>query len=246
VKKIIFIIIAVIAVSLTVYFFVFQVDLKANKIQIQTKNNFASNSAITIEDSNLNRDKTEENADQKSNITKENKSNNDDGDIVSENAPPEKNSSKLKITDKLLSWGYAKASGRKIDTIIIHSSYNAIGKDVYNLADIISEYKGIGVSPHYIIDRLGGIYRLVSEQNIAYHAGVSKTPDGRNDVNDFSIGIELTNTKTDKPTDDQYNSLKSLLTYIKGEYKIKYVLGHSDIASGRKDDPWNFDWGKIK
>ena len=152
-----------------------------------------------------------------------------------------------KIINKLADWGFSKSDNRKIDTIIIHSSYNAVGSDVHDLDDIIyKEYKPYGVSPHYIISREGKIYRLVEDKNIAYHAGVSKVPDGRTGVNNFSLGIEIVNTKSEKPNEAQYDALKNLLSYLKSEYKIKYVLGHSDIAPGRKDDPWNFDFGKIK
>jgi len=155
--------------------------------------------------------------------------------------------SKFKINDRLVSWGFTKSSGRSIDTIIIHSSYNAVGSDVHDLDDIINkEYKPNGVSPHYIISRDGKIYRLVADQNIAYHAGVSKVPDGRKNVNDFSIGIEIVETQSESPSSAQYSSLKSLISYLKDKYKIKYVLGHSDIAPDRKDDPWNFSWSKIK
>lgn len=152
----------------------------------------------------------------------------------------------LKITNKLVSWGYSSASSRKIDTIIIHSSYDALGDDPYNISGIIAEYKQYGVSAHYLIGRDGKIYRLVEDKNIAYHAGESEVSDGRSGVNAFSIGIELVNTKTGKVTDDQYDSLKKLIAEIKAKNKIKYVLGHEDIAPGRKDDPWGFDWDKIK
>lgn len=173
----------------------------------------------------------------KENITSKN-------DAVSEMPSP---STTLKITNRLVSWGFSASSGRTIDTIIIHSSYNAIGSDEHDLDDIINkEYKPAGVSPHYIIARDGKIYQLVADKNIAYHAGVSKMPDGRDGVNNFSIGIEIVETKSESPNSAQYSALKSLINHLKGEYKIKYVLGHSDIASGRKDDPWNFDWSKIK
>jgi N-acetyl-anhydromuramyl-L-alanine amidase AmpD len=150
------------------------------------------------------------------------------------------------ITDKYISWGYEKPEKtRSIDTIVIHSSYNALGGDPYSLEKLLSEYKQYGVSAHYVIDREGKIYRLVSEKNIAYHAGVSKVPDGRTGVNNFSIGIELMNKEDSKFTDDQYESLNNLLSDIKKRYKIKYVLGHNQIAPGRKSDPWNFEWGKL-
>jgi hypothetical protein len=160
---------------------------------------------------------------------------------VEKNAPADK----LGIIDRLVSWGYEKASGRKIDTIIIHSTYNSLGGDQFSLEKILSIYKSYGVAPHYIIDRDGKIYCLVADENIAYHAGKSQMPDGRTDANNFSIGIELVNSKTEKPTDDQYAALKKLISQLKSEYKIKYILGHNQIAPIRKDDPWNFDWRKV-
>lgn len=152
-----------------------------------------------------------------------------------------------KIINRLVSWGYEKSSGRLIDTVVIHSSYNAVGDDPYDLEDIIEkEYRPAGVSPHYIVDRKGTIYRLVEDKNIAYHAGESRVPDGRTGVNRFSLGIEIVGKKTDSPSSAQYASLKALLASFQGKYKIKYILGHSDIAPGRKDDPWGFDWGKVR
>ena len=157
----------------------------------------------------------------------------------------QENNNGLKIANKFVSWGYEKAEGRIINTIVIHSSYNALGGDVYDSDKLIKEYRDYSVAPHYLIDRKGNVYKLVEEKNIAYHAGESRTPDGRNNVNNFSIGIELMNMKTDKFTDAQYSSLNKLLKNLKDKYKIKYVLGHNQIAPGRKDDPWNFNWNKI-
>lgn len=157
---------------------------------------------------------------------------------------PEKEDS-FKIINKLVDFGFQRSADRKIDTIVIHSSYNSLGGDVYDVGAIIDIYEQYGVAAHYLIGRDGKIYRLVEDKNIAYHAGVSQVPDGRKNVNDFSIGIELVNTKTDKMTDKQYDALSKLVDQIKKENKIKYVLGHDQIAPGRKDDPWNFDWNKL-
>ena len=162
-----------------------------------------------------------------------------------ESQPASKVDSKVSITSKLMSSGYQKASGRKIDTIIIHSSYNSLGGDEYSVDKIIDIYKSYGVSAHYLMDRKGQIYQLVEDKNIAYHAGVAKVPDGRTNVNEVSIGIELINNKTDKFTESQYKALDSLLSLLKSKYNVKYVLGHNQIAPGRKDDPWNFNWDKI-
>lgn len=150
------------------------------------------------------------------------------------------------IIQKNVSWGYQNASGRKIDTVIIHSSYNALGGDEYDVDKLIKEYKDYGVAPHYLIDRQGGTYQLVQDKNIAYHAGTSSVPDGRTNVNNFSLGIEMMNTKTDEYSAAQYSALNKLISNIKTKYKIKYVLGHNQIAPGRKDDPWNFKWGKLE
>jgi hypothetical protein len=153
---------------------------------------------------------------------------------------------KLSITNRLVTWGFQKVADRKIDTIIIHSSYDAIGDDPYSVSGVIAEYKEYEVAPHYLIDRQGKVYRLVEDKNIAYHAGESKMPDGRTGVNAFSIGVEMLTTKKEKLTDAQYSALKLLIADLKGKYKIGDVLGHNQIAPGRKDDPWNFEWSKLK
>jgi N-acetyl-anhydromuramyl-L-alanine amidase AmpD len=152
----------------------------------------------------------------------------------------------IRIVNHLIKWGHDMTNHpRKIEAIIIHSSYNSLTSDSFNFNGVLREYKAIGVAPHYIIDRAGTIYRLVPDRAIAYHAGKSRLPDGRTNVNSLSIGIEIINTMSDSPTTAQYVSLANLVRCLKSEYPIKYVLGHSDIAPGRKTDPWNFDWKKF-
>lgn len=149
------------------------------------------------------------------------------------------------IINKKTTWGYSTSNNRNIDTLIIHSSYDALGTEPYDLEGLINEYKQYGVAPHFLINRKGNVYRLVDEKNIAYHAGISKMPDGRTGANNFSIGIELMNTKEDDYTKNQYSALNKLIDYLEKQYDIKYVLGHQDISPDRKTDPWNFDWKKI-
>jgi N-acetyl-anhydromuramyl-L-alanine amidase AmpD len=146
---------------------------------------------------------------------------------------------------RLADWGHTIAAGRKIDTLIIHSSYNALGGDIYDLDKIINIYRDYEVAPHYIVARDGKIYQLVKEPDIAYHAGKSKMPDGRENVNDFSIGIEMVNSEEEGPSEKQYSALKKLIARIKTRREIKNILGHNDIAPGRKTDPWKFDWNKL-
>jgi len=99
-----------------------------------------------------------------------------DADIVNK-------TNNLSIIKNLVSFGFEKKDSRTIDTIIIHSSYDALGSDPYSVSGLINEYKQYGVAPHYLIDRQGVIYLLVEEKNVAYHAGVSSVPDGRTNVN---------------------------------------------------------------
>ncbi len=150
------------------------------------------------------------------------------------------------IKQDLVSFGHQKTSGRKIDTIILHSSYDALGDEPYSYSGLVEEYRQYGVAAHYLIDRKGKIYQLVRDQDIAYHAGQSQVPDGRTSVNSFSLGIEIMNTKEENYTKSQYQALNELLNYLEDQYSIKYTLGHNDIAPDRKTDPWNFDWDKIK
>ncbi len=151
-----------------------------------------------------------------------------------------------KIVQRVVSWGFQKSAERKIDTIILHSSYDALGNDPFSVSGVIAEYKQAQVSPHYLIARDGTIYQLVSDQNIAWHAGVAKMPDGRTDVNSFSIGVEIINTQTGKFTSAQYDSVNRLIGDLKNKYPIKNILGHSDIAPGRKTDPWGIEWKKVQ
>ena len=151
------------------------------------------------------------------------------------------------IVDRLMSTGFVvPAKARTIDTIVLHSSYNSLGGDPYSVEKVVAIYESYGVSAHYLIDRSGTIYRLVADQNIAYHAGASKMPDGRKDVNNFSIGIEIMNTEETSYTKAQYEAVNTLVATLKKKYAIKNIVGHADIAPDRKSDPWNFDWKKLK
>lgn len=231
------------------YFFVFKNSARKEiKIENEIAENNFQRGSISLDQndqkrSNLDKENPEVVPEEVKNNNPETKIDNQDKtETAAEKIAP---ADKINISSKFVSWGYKKTYARKIDTIIIHSTYNALGGDPFSLDKILDIYKSYGVSPHYIIDRSGKIYRLVADENIAYHAGESRVPDGRAGVNNFSIGIELINSKTEKPKDDQYAALKKLIARLKSEYSIKYVLGHNQIAPGRKDDPWNFDWKKI-
>lgn len=162
-------------------------------------------------------------------------------------APSTPEKSGISVESRPIRFGYRlPPAPRTIDTIVLHSSYNASGGDEYDLEKTIRQYETYGVGAHYIIDRKGAIYRLVEEANIAYHAGASKMTDGRKNVNDFSIGIEMIANENDGYTEKQYAAVNDLIADIKTRYKIKNIVGHGDIAPSRKTDPWKFDWKKLK
>ena len=102
--------------------------------------------------------------------------------------------------------------------------------------------KGVTVSAHFFIDRTGHITQFVSCDARAWHAGVSRH-DGREQCNDFSLGIELEGTDTLAFTAQQYQALAALSRCLRARYPLTAVRGHSDIAPGRKTDPGPaFDW----
>lgn len=105
------------------------------------------------------------------------------------------------------------------------------------------------VSSHVLIDRAGRLTQYVPFDQRAWHAGQSYWR-GRQDCNDFSIGVELEGTD-DEPYDDrQYAALAPLLAALQQSYAglaAGWIAGHSDIAPGRKTDPGPaFDWQRLE
>lgn len=106
--------------------------------------------------------------------------------------------------------------------------------------------KGLKVSTHFLIDRMGHTTQFVSCDARAWHAGVS-TFEGREQCNDFSIGIELEGTDTEPYTESQYRVLNQLTICLRSRYPLRSVKGHCDIAPGRKTDPGpSFDWARYQ
>lgn len=105
------------------------------------------------------------------------------------------------------------------------------------------------VSAHFLIDRAGAITQYVSLHQRAWHAGVSSF-EGRINCNDFSIGIELEGTDNQTFTSKQYKMLLCLTKLICLRFPAinqEKIVGHSDIAPGRKKDPGiHFDWQKYR
>lgn len=104
---------------------------------------------------------------------------------------------------------------------------------------------GRRVSAHFFVRRDGRCIQLVSCLERAWHAGVSCWQ-GRESCNDFAIGIELEGDDDTDFTDAQYCALSDLFTSLRQRFPIEAIVGHADIAPGRKTDPGpHFDWMRI-
>lgn len=108
-----------------------------------------------------------------------------------------------------------------------------------------AQIAALRVSAHLLIERSGRITQYVSFDARAWHAGVSHL-DGRDRVNDFAVGIELEGTDHCPYAPAQYQCLADVVAALMRHYPDmtrKRIVGHSDIAPGRKTDPGaTFDW----
>lgn len=101
------------------------------------------------------------------------------------------------------------------------------------------------VSAHFLIRRDGQIIQFVSCASRAWHAGTSCWQ-GRDRCNDFALGIELEGDDYNAFAEAQYRSLDALRVTLCGQYPIAAIVGHADVAPGRKTDPGPyFDWSRM-
>lgn len=112
-----------------------------------------------------------------------------------------------------------------------------------------AEISSLQVSAHLLIDRAGLITQYVPFDLKAWHAGESCFQ-GQDNCNEFSIGIELEGTDEQPFADAQYDTLLQVTAALLGAYPgltTERIVGHSDIAPGRKTDPGPyFDWAKYR
>jgi len=112
-----------------------------------------------------------------------------------------------------------------------------------------AEVAGLRVSSHLLIRRSGEIVQYVPFQRRAWHAGVSAWA-GRERCNDYSIGIELEGADHSPYESTQYAMLARVIAVLCRCYPCltpDRVVGHSDIAPGRKTDPGPaFDWPRLR
>ena len=149
----------------------------------------------------------------------------------------------------------------EISLIVSHAI--SLPPEVFNALPVIAFFQGtldtgtdpyfealkdVRVSAHLVIGRQGEVYQLVPFDKRAWHAGASEFR-GRIRCNDFSIGIELIGPEEGPFTDAQYQSLNMVCTKLCRVYEIdaECIVGHRDIAPGRKVDPGaDFDYIKVR
>jgi N-acetyl-anhydromuramoyl-L-alanine amidase len=108
------------------------------------------------------------------------------------------------------------------------------------------EIAAVRVAAHFLIRRDGGLIQFVSCGRRAWHAGVSCWR-GKPACNDYSVGIELEGADHHSFDSRQYNRLAELTRAIHERYPIADIVGHCDIAPGRKTDPGPlFDWARYR
>ena len=146
-----------------------------------------------------------------------------------------------------------------IELIVIHNislppgEFHGDGVEMFfsnrldpHLHPYFAQIHNVRVSAHFFLRRNGEILQFVSCLKRAWHAGVSSWR-GRERCNDFSIGIELEGSDAVPFSEAQYVVLMRLIKILLARYPIGAIVGHSDIAPGRKTDPGPyFNWPRLR
>ena len=104
---------------------------------------------------------------------------------------------------------------------------------------------GLQVSAHFLIRRDGRVIQFVGCDRRAWHAGQSAW-NGRENCNDYSVGIELEGSDSQPYAAAQYAALWRLIDALRRRYPLTAIAGHCHVAPGRKSDPGPFfDWAAV-
>ncbi|USG60413.1 N-acetylmuramoyl-L-alanine amidase [Sneathiella marina] len=140
-----------------------------------------------------------------------------------------------------------RGDGVPTDMLVLH--YTGMETGAAALARLTEENSQ--VSAHYLVEEDGTVFQLVEEKNRAWHAGVSAWR-GETNINARSIGIEIVNPGHEFGyrafPDNQMASVADLSKDIVERHGIQptHVVGHSDVAPARKEDPGElFAWEKL-
>lgn len=122
---------------------------------------------------------------------------------------------------------------------------NALPREMH---PYFEQVDGLRVSSHLLVRRDGEVVQYVPCHRRAWHAGVSSWQ-GRSRCNDYSIGIELEGADHEPYDSTQYAMLARVITVLCRAYpglSLDRIVGHSDVAPGRKSDPGPaFDWPRL-
>ncbi len=160
----------------------------------------------------------------------------------------------------------ARPAGSIIDLIVLHAISLPVGRfeseyieaffmgnlDVMSNPDF-ADLSDTRVSAHFVVDRKGKVTQFVPTSRRAWHAGQSSWPDvegeARENCNDYSVGIEMIGDESNPFTQAQYRETARLCRTLMAEYHgitTQRIVGHQDIAPGRKWDPGKqWDWAKF-
>jgi N-acetylmuramoyl-L-alanine amidase len=139
-----------------------------------------------------------------------------------------------------------RPAGAVIDTIVVHSTVIP----TLERTTVAFQRTESKVSAHFSIGKDGSIVQNVDTFERAWHAGVSKDVNGRENLNHYSVGIELVNLNDGKDPypQAQMDALQAILSVLIRRHEIKQIVSHEYIAepSGRKSDPAEFPWDQLK
>lgn len=153
----------------------------------------------------------------------------------------------------------ARPAGAAVELIVLHNISLPAGRfGGPHIADLFSnrldfhadptfaDLRGLEVSAHFLVRRDGAVIQFVACEARAWHAG-SSSFDGRDNCNDFSVGIEIEGSDHCAFAPAQYAASARLIVALQARYRIAAIAGHEHIAPGRKSDPgpW-FDWSKLQ
>lgn len=133
----------------------------------------------------------------------------------------------------------------EIDVIVLHHTASSTMESVVNW---FSQERS-RVSSHFTVGKDGAIAMHVPTYLRAWHAGASVDALGREDVNDFSVGIEIVNKGdgSEPYTDEQVAAVRLLCAWLVRQHPVRLITSHKHIArpQGRKNDPIDYPWSTL-
>ena len=131
-----------------------------------------------------------------------------------------------------------RPASAQIDAVVLHATAGGLSGTLAWFAN-----PKAGVSSHYVAAKNGNMYQMVEERRLAHHAGSSDFQ-GRQNWNNFSIGIEIVNLNDgqDPYPPEQFEAMVDLVSYLVAKYSIQreWIVTHAEISTVGKTDPRGF------